>query len=398
MRSSILWLCWLVCPVFVLAFHYGPGQVWLARDQAASFIRQAEAESKVATTAQETAYQSQLNLIAARKAAFVADINWQTQPNHPLAKTVINATAKQDAAYEKAADVWHGTATLYGEAAEKLLKSIGQISTDKAEILDADRNLLESLRWAEARALVRSGEVFNGIEQLQALLDLRTAEANQQAASVMQLTSTKSRAAGKKSNNSNANSNSPKTNSANNNEKLALNGSNELPIDAIREELAAAQYVAARLLREEGRSAEVWRPISSAARQHYRYLSESDDGTGAAHKTSVSKSPTNESPQTQPSTDVPERKPDSQPATDRVDRQQRMQRNLEQVLNLEQTPSDQLEGIPLPRSAPLSRRPGDGEPGDLPGTGPGAGPRKGPLQDGPPGNGAGVPQPLGDGW
>ncbi|MEP3478579.1 MAG: hypothetical protein ABJZ55_04970 [Fuerstiella sp.] len=401
MRSSILWLCWLVLPVFVLAFHYGPGQVWLARDQAASLISKAEAESATATAAQETAYQSQLNLLTARQAAFVEHIDWQAQPEHPLAIKVIKAKAEQDEAYEQAAEIWHGTATMYGEAAEKLLKSIGKISTDEAKILDADRNLLESLRWAEARALVRSGEVFNGIEQLQALLDLRTAEANQQAASVMQLTSTASKSSG---------------GHPENGEKLALDRSNELPMDAIREELAAAQYVGARLLREEGRPAEVWRPISTAARQHYRYLSGSDDGTGSAASADVVKSPTDASPPaTAPtktaspktaspktaestpaaaSANVREAKSNTQSSTDRVDREQRMQRNLEQVLNLEQTPSDQLEGIPLPKSAPLARRPGDGQPGNQPGKGPG----KGPLQDGPPGNGAGIPQPWGGGW
>lgn len=359
MKNSILWLCWLVLPVFVLAFHYGPGQIWLARDQAATLISKAQAEAAVATTAQEAAYQAQLDLFAARRTAFAAGVDWETQVQHPLAESVIKATSEQDLAYKQAADVWHRTAGLYGEATDTLLKSIGKLASSDTEMQDADRNLLESLRWAQARAQVRSGEVFNGIEQLQALLDLRTAEANQQASSAIILTST---AAGQQA-------------------SVPIDTArNVLPIEAIREELAAAQYVGARLLREEGRPSEVWRPVSNAARQHYRFLAGSEDESSAkitakpaSHHEAMS----------------------GNEASDNVaDRKQQMQRNLEQVLNLEQTPSDQLQGIPLPRSSPQARRPGDGQPGDQPGTGLG----RGPLRDGPPGNGGGIPQPWGGGW
>ena len=77
-----------------------------------------------------------------------------------------------------------------------------------------------------------------------------------------------------------------------------------------------------------------------------------------------------------------------------LSRVERIQRNLEQVLNLEQSSSEQLEGVPLPRQAPMARRPGDGEPGERPGKSPG----RGELQDGPPGEGAGIPGPFGSGW
>lgn len=359
MRNSILWLAWLILPVFVLTFHYGPGQIWLARDQAATFIFKAEAESTAATQAQEAAYQLQLKLMTARRFAFVAGIDWQTQSEHPLAQSVIKTRSAQDAAYDHAADVWHRTAKRYGEATETLLKAIGKPSASDTKILDTDRHLLESLRWAEARALVRSGEVFNGIEQLQALLDLRTAELHQRAASIAQLTLTTNG-----------------TQSA----AAKAHDSKTLPIDAIREELAAAQYVGARLLREEGRPSEVWRPVSNAARQHYRYLSASEDSTST-------KAASEDAPRQQA-------KPGSQTSSIVLDRKQRMQRNLEQVLNLEQIESDQLEGVPLPRSAPLARRPGDGQPGNSPGKGPG----RGPLNDGPPNSGAGIPEPWGEGW
>lgn len=368
MRSSVLWLLWLVLPVFVLAFHYGPGQVWLVRDQAATLIRQAQSDSVVATEAQEAAYQSQLELLAARREAFVAGVDWQTQPEHPLAKSVIEASESQDAAYEQAAELWHQTAGKYGEATEALLKVISSFQKEETGIPETDRNLLESLRWAEARALVRSGEVFNGIEQLQALLDLRTAEANQRAALVARQSST----------------------SGDVPETALSENANTLPIDAIREELAAAQYIGARLLREEGRPSEVWRPVSNASRQHYRYLASAElvsEGLAPVQTSNAGQSPEQSATATSDTTLTTD-------ATDTLSRGQRMQRNLEQVLNLEQTPSDQLEGIPLPRRAPLSRRPGDGEPGDKPGNQPG----RGPLRDGPPGGGAGVPQPWGVGW
>lgn len=370
MRSSVLWLAWLVLPVFVVTFHYGPGQIWLARDYAATFIKEAESESVVATDAQEAAYKLQLELLDARRAAFVEGIDWQTQTKHPLAQSVIQAETAQDAAYDHAAEVWHRTAKKYSKATETLLKSMVELTGDESELSEVDRNLMESLLWAEARALVRSGEVFNGINQLQALLDLRTAEANQQASF---------QSAGSM--------------------ETAPEGSRMLPTHAIREELAAAQYVGARLLREEGRPGDVWRPVSRAARQHYRYLSESEHGGQVKTTTSSTATSATATPATATSTTATsgtgEPVTSAQQSGGDLDRHQRMQRNLEQVLNLEQLTADQLEGVPLPRTAPQARRPGDGQPGNQPGSGP---PNRGPLQEGPPGDGAGVPQPWGGGW
>jgi len=354
MRQSILWLAWLVVPVFVLAYHYGPGQTWLARDRAATLIGRAEAHSATATQAQSAAYETQLRLLDARRTAFVAGVDWQTQPDHPLARAVITATTEQDTAYEKAAEIWQEASDSYGKAIETLLKVANLPGRDRVQLSASDRQLLESLRWAEARAMVRSGEVFHGIEQLQALLDLRMAEAHQQAVFKIQRTST-------------GDSGSAPDNTANRSSDAAL------PTDAIREELAAAQYVGARLLREEGRPQEVWRPVANAARQHYRYLSAPGNDPNVVDES-------------ERSSDTDDR--------DSLDSDQRLQRNLEQVLNLEQISSEQLEGLPLPRSAPLARRPGDGEPGDQPGKGPG----RGPIQDGPPNAGAGVPGPMGAGW
>lgn len=365
MRTSVLWLAWLVLPVFVLTYHYGPGQRWLARDQAAAIIRQAQSQSTAAAALQQTAYESQLRLLAARREAFVAGVDWQTRPNHPLAQSVNTATAIQESAYEQAAEVWHQTAQLYGQATETLLKVINNRQTD-ISISDRDRQLLESLRWAQARAMVRSGEVFNGIEQLQALLDLRMAESHQIALNKVQL----------------ASSTNPLDSASGRGgiDKSIANDPIALPTDAIREELAAAQYVGARLLREEGRPPEIWRPVANAARQHYRYLSTPENGSIVG----ANRAPANDHAAHW----------DSQSEVEQLDRNSLLQRNLEQVLNLEQLASDQLQGTPLPRTAPLARRPGDGQPGDRPGKGPG----RGPLKDGPPGGGAGIPGPYGVGW
>ncbi|TWU45708.1 hypothetical protein Q31b_08840 [Novipirellula aureliae] len=336
MRRSLLWLLWLVLPVFVLAYHYGPGQTWLARDKAATLIRKAQAQSASATAAQEAAYELHLDLLDARRASFAAGIDWQTQSDHPLARSVVDATARQDAAYDRAGDLWQQAADLYGQATETLLKEASSTSSRGIEIPATDRQLLESLRWAEARAMVRAGQVFNGIEQLQALLELRMVERTMNG---------RTKPTGHTS-----------------------PTGHTLPTDAIREELAAAQYVGARLLREEGRPPEVWRPVSDAARQHYRYLASSEASPSDANLVAL------------PS----------------LDRGSQMQRNLEQVLNLEQSVSDQLEGVPLPRTAPLARRPGDGAPGEgKPGNNPGKGP---PNTEGPPMNGAGMAGPMGSGW
>ncbi|MEM6472452.1 MAG: hypothetical protein AAF802_23020 [Planctomycetota bacterium] len=339
MRATLLWLLWLVTPVFALAFHYGPGQAWLARDRAAAMIRDAERQAETAMQAQDVAYRTQLDVLSARRAAFKAGVDWQSQKQNPLSKAVEEATKLQEDAYNRAAELWDRSTELYRNAADELLKvEEGSSNKNRSELSPDDLNVIESLRWAEARAMVRAGEVFNGVNQMEALMTYRLA-----SQSDPEYTKRTKRPS-------------------------------SLPLDAIREELAAAQYVGARLLREEGRPPEIWRPVANSARQHYRYL--------ASATSDESSTETRTGPK----------------ATDDdtgLGRHNRFQRNLEQVLNLEQSVTDQLEGIPLPRRSPLARRAGDGEPGDGPS---GRRPGRGPLQDGPPGNGAGVPGPMGRGW
>ena len=373
-RSSWLWLAWILCPVFGLSFHYGPGQLWLARDRAGEKIEEAIRLAGLAETKQESAYQVQLELIEARRLAFVGGIDWQSQPDHALSIAVREVSDRQAEAYRQAGEAWSEVTEQYTEAIQQVVKTLQAADSAGEALAISDQYLLESLRWAEARAMVRSGMVFNGVDQFQALLDVRISEMSVSADS---------------------GSNSSQTGSA----------TSRLPTDAIREELAAAQYIGARLLREEGRSPEIWKPVANAARQQYRLLAERELGGDAGTLgTAQLVSRGTDSPSSPPTDSVGATKSgeaveassssSSSDETGHLTRAERIQRNLEQVLNLEQSSAEQLEGIPLPRQAPMARRPGDGEPGDRPGKGPG----RGPMQDGPPGDGAGIPGPFGSGW
>lgn len=90
---------------------------------------------------------------------------------------------------------------------------------------------------------------------------------------------------------------------------------------AAREELATAYYYGARLLRLSGMPAQEWRVESGKARQHFRYLTEHAK---------------------QDSTD------------DSSARAANSQRNLELVLNLEQSTLVELQGKPLPKDSPCA--------------------------------------------
>ncbi|MGC6443965.1 MAG: hypothetical protein ACON4H_15030 [Rubripirellula sp.] len=414
-KSALLWLIWLLCPAFALTFHYGPGQVWLARDRVGEKISLANEKSIGAAEKQEMAYRSQLEVLEARRIAFVEGVDWQSEPDHPLSKAVRDAEKRQESLYQEAADEWSAVTMAYSEAIKVLIESLGAGLGADDRIAVSDQDLLESLRWAEARGMVRSGLVFNGVDQLQALLDLRGSESEASTNNTLGV--------------SNAGSS-----------WFSGGDRRRISSDVIREELAAALYVGARLLREEGRSPELWRPVSNASRQHFRYLAEKelaggdrsrsvkvakavdraeieeqDNGTDESGEVSATEtapvgspsvtaseagqdaaSPQNASERSTTQESVSDQAPVNQanPDGQQLSRAERIQRNLEQVLNLEKSSSEQLEGIPLPRQAPMARRPGDGQPGDRPGRGPG----RGPLQDGPPGEGAGIPGPFGSGW
>ena len=285
MMRNLLWACWALIPVLGMVYHFGPGQERLKQDQAAGLLADAQQLEADATTLQAEAYASQLVTLEARMTALLSDAPAD------IVKAE-EALAAELAVYAEASDAWKAAADRYAEV-EALL-------TDETRMLE--------VKWSRARAMVRAGEVWNGIDELQAIVDTPDEDG----------------------------------------------GSASLRL-AAREELAAAHYYGARLLRDEGRPATLWRQASGVARQQYRYLAEHAASEGAAESS------------------------------------QRLQRNLERVLDLEQSAASELVGRPLPRQSPRARRPGDRDPGAgrRPGRRPG---------DRPGGNGAGGLMEIGSGW
>src|SRR5215831_17393309 len=66
MKRKLLFTLWLLVPIVVLAFHYGPGQKGVARDQIAQKIKAAqEAEQAEDWKAAMTAYEQALAILPA---------------------------------------------------------------------------------------------------------------------------------------------------------------------------------------------------------------------------------------------------------------------------------------------------------------------------------------------
>lgn len=277
---------WAVLPVMAVAYHFGPGQAGLNRDGAARLLAGAHSAEAVAAEAQVLAHTAHLKTIQARQRALLSE----DQHDENLVAQAFDA---EQVAYAIASDAWKEAADAY-QIVEHLLGE-----SEEALIV----------QWAKGRALVRAGEIYNGIDQLQSIMD-----------------------------------------------RIELDGIDNaaLAIGA-REELAGAYYYGARILREEGRPAELWRQSSGIARQQYRFLAEN--------------------------------------ATDSNDAEmvRSLQRNLERVLDLEQLDGTELIGKPLPKNSPRGRRPGDRDPGNCPLNGQRPG-------DGPPRNGAGNLLEIGPGW
>ncbi|MEE2907240.1 MAG: hypothetical protein VX527_05335 [Planctomycetota bacterium] len=289
--SRIGWSLWALVPVAVIAFHFGPGQVLLARDKAMTrydFALQLELD---AIEAQGHAYTHHLAAIDARRATFLPTA---TPEDHVRMEQAIEV---ERIAYEQAADQWQEVADVYEQVQEHLQ--------------DADQNTLARIRWSKARAQVRSGAVWDGAAELETLLyELESLEDDQQVA-------------------------------------LAR---------ATREELGAAHYFGAHLLRLEGKPASTWRPEVTKARQHFRYLAEAAAQDGA--EASVIRA---------------------------------LEDNVERAINLEQMDFSELEGRPLPRQSPRGRR----DDGPRPGQRPGISQRPPGEQDGRGASGVG---PMGPGW
>lgn len=154
---------WLLCPIALVAWHFGPGARHLARDRAGDGWR------------------------AARAA--------------------------------ESAEHWEQAAALYQSARDLL-------PTD-----DPDRDRLE---LAEARSRINAGQVIEGQEQLQKLIDKLEAD--------------------------------PRANPALMNQAAA--------------ELADSSYYAAWIMRLEGATAEEWKPEAERARQQFRLLAEQAETAG----------------------------------------------------------------------------------------------------------------------
>ncbi len=250
MMNRISWAVWAIAPVFLLAYHFGPGQQAAELDQAHRMHQAALELERGALDVQADAHRTHLEALEARRRAFLSD----SEADHAAAEA---ASEAEQAAYALAADAWRDAADAY-EVMEPLVEE-----TDHA----AD------VAWAKARALVRAGQIFNGIDELEILLE----EAPEGS-------------------------------------ELALR---------TRQELAAAHYYGARILRLEGEPAETWRAVSGKARQHYRFLAEQaeEQGEGAF-------------------------------ALD-------MQRNVELVLDLEQQDNSEVLARALPKQSPSGQCSGD---------------------------------------
>ena len=214
-RSRIAWSLWALVPVGLLAFHFGPGQAAYREDRAAKLVAKADAEQKVALSLQSEAYAKHLAAIAARIAAFGNE-------DESLRKAAATATADEEAAYAKASAAWKVTADALAEA--------------QTYVDDLGGPVREEIRLAKARALVRTGDVAAGANELEDLLY----DAGEHDAL---------------------------------DTPLALKA---------REELATAYYYGARLMRLAGKPADEWREVASRARQNFRYLAEDAKARGAS--------------------------------------------------------------------------------------------------------------------
>lgn len=285
-KTKIAAAAWAMAPVIALAFHYGPGQRVYRHDVAASLQQAAVNLEREAQALQDRAHEAHLQAIEARQRAFVL----QT----PEAEAEVKArTEAESAAFEEASQAWKRVADAFGHIHEVALGSSDET--------------LQQVRWGRSRALVRAGEIWEGIGELESLLaEIGAAEGDE----------------------------SP----------LAL---------AARQELATAHYYGARLRRLAGDPEEQWLVDSGKARQHFRYLAEHAREVGMP-----------------------------------AERVESHERDVELVLNLEQSALMDIEGKPLPQDSP----------GRCTGNRPGAGRKTQRPPSGTDGRGAGGAEQVRTGW
>ncbi len=282
--ARIGWVAWALVPVAAMAFHYGPGQSVYRNDQAADHWEAVVGLEENAEALQAEAHAKHLAWLEARRAALIDET-----PETQLA--VQRANEAETRAFESSSAAWKLVADTYARIEEG-----ARGSPDET---------IRTIRWSRARALIRAGDIWTGIDELEAILS------------------------------------------------DAAEGTEDALIRATREQLAAAHYYGARLMRLAGEPESEWLIESGKARQHFRYLAEHPrSGLGS------------------------------------VDDARNQERNVELVLNLEQEGRFALEGKPLPKDSPsrcLGNRPGVGKKSKRP-----------PNQ--PDGRGAGGAEDVNTGW
>ena len=147
--SRALWSLWALVPVALVAFHFGPGQAMYREDRAAVLVARANGLQQEALRLQGIAYQAHLAAIDARMAAFAKD-------DAALRKSALEANAHEESAYALASAGWRQTAEALTEA-QTAVDENGGIVRDE-------------IRLAKARALVRSGDIAAGANELEDLL------------------------------------------------------------------------------------------------------------------------------------------------------------------------------------------------------------------------------------
>ncbi|MCA9289936.1 MAG: hypothetical protein KDA25_02340, partial [Phycisphaerales bacterium] len=149
MMRTILWTIWGLVPVAVLAFHFGPGQHLAARDLAARLQVDAIEAERAAMTAQDDAYAAHLATNELRRQAFLGS-------DAALGARLEAAIATEERLYAVAAAAWEEAADAYEHVESALTDRPGP---------ERDR-----VRLARARALVRSGDIWGGADELEVLL------------------------------------------------------------------------------------------------------------------------------------------------------------------------------------------------------------------------------------
>jgi len=205
--SRVAWAAWAVVPVAGLAYHFGPGQRAYAQERAVNLHQEVALLEEQAEAAQRAAYAKHLEALAVRRAAAASP----TPESEAKSRA---AAAVEQQAFEKASAAWMQVADAWGRIQE-LARGVSE-------------DTLWRVRWSRSRALVRAGDIWTGIAELESILG-----------------------------------------------QLEQAGKLDLPAGlATREELASAYYYGARLMRLSGDPPEEWLIESGKARQHFRYLAE----------------------------------------------------------------------------------------------------------------------------